>query len=143
MHVAQVDHDYTQYYPLGEVYVSLYPQKSAAIDQEVTGVGSKPPMWKEVEKCMEEGTLSRLRNRAPNVSISVPRHLERRSAKMKPRVAAVESSGLNRRQRRTQQGVTVTATRRSRHKSTEAGHVMKDKAADIDGGESDGGFFEE
>jgi hypothetical protein len=140
MHVAQVDHDYTQYYPLGEVYVSLYPQKSGAIGQEVTGVVSKPPMWKEVEKCMEEGTLSRLRNRAPNVSISVPRHLERRSAKMKPRVAAVESSGLNRRQRRTQQGVTAT---RSRHKSTEAGYVMKDKAADIDGGESEGGFFEE
>jgi hypothetical protein len=99
MHVAQVDHDYTQYYPLGEVYVSLYPQKSGAIGQEVTGVVSKPPMWKEVEKCMEEGTLSRLRNRAPNVSISVP--------------------------------------------STEAGYVMKDKAADIDGGESEGGFFEE
>jgi hypothetical protein len=66
MHVAEVDLNYTQYFPLNERYVSLYPAKSAGMDQgagQAEDAIAKPAMWAIVEKSMENGTLNQLRNR--------------------------------------------------------------------------------
>ena len=86
MHIAEVDINYTKYVPLGDKYISLFPQDEKdkkrdkmqinrtefdVLDKEQqeevrklndqlsniirTATGSKPPMWYEVEKAMEQG----------------------------------------------------------------------------------------
>ena len=145
MHVAEVDLNYTQYCPLSDVYVSLYPNKTAP------GEGPKPPMWAEVEKCMEDGTLNRLRNRVPAARATTPRAVQARPAKVKPQAPEVDTSGLNRRERRKLLGADEkTKSRKSLafDKAQAFGGQEGEKnnmAADIDGdgAESDGGFFEE
>lgn len=79
LHIAEVDEAYTQHHPHAETYISLYgntkkdgedddnddddekkaPAAKAALAAE------RPPMWKVVEKTMEEGTdaLRQLRER--------------------------------------------------------------------------------
>jgi len=108
MHIAEVDLNYTQYCPLSEVYVSLYPQKSAekiAEGSNEEGSRPKPPLWAEVEKAMEEGTLDRLRNRVSNAVVAPTKQLEIRPAKTKPPPALVDTSGMTRRERRSQRGI--------------------------------------
>jgi hypothetical protein len=147
MHAAEVDLSYTQYYPLSYVYVSLYPNNNPP------GVERpKPPMWAEVERCMEDGSLDRLRNRAPISRVSIPRKLQSKLAKSKPRDPPVETVGLNRRERR--KLLVAKETAESKNKFVEFERSMslrtsegtkRNMALDIedDGGESDGGFFEE
>lgn len=71
MHCAEVDLNYTMYYPLTEKYIGLFPRqgtqnapilegasmKTSALPQE-----KKPAMWKVVESCMKDGTLQALRD---------------------------------------------------------------------------------
>lgn len=153
MHIAEVDLNYTQYHPLSETYISLYPQKKGGGEEEtnVEETTTKPPMWAEVEKCMEDGTLNRLRNRASDVVPNPPRPLEIRPVKKKPQ-PEVDTSGMNRRQRRTQLGIReakepVKTKNRSMgfEKNQEFGALEGARNAGNvnDGEESDGGFFEE
>jgi hypothetical protein len=151
MHVAEVDLNYTQYCPLNEPYVSLYPQKSSdGEDDVVAEPPPKPAMWAEVEKCMEEGTLDRLRNRSSAVKAPpAPRPLEiRPKAKPKSQPATIDTTAMNRRERRSQRAQDVFAGR-TRNKSmafernqafgaTQAAQNENDEDDD-----SDGGFFEE
>jgi hypothetical protein len=147
MHIVEVDLNYTQYCPLSDVYISLYPNKTAP------GEGPKPPMWAEVEKCMEDGTLNRLRNRVSAPRASAPRAVQTRPAKVKPQAQApeVDTSGLNRRERRKllgAHGETKSKKSLAFDKAQSFGEQEGEKnkmAADIegDGTESDGGFFEE
>ena len=67
MHVAEVDLNYAIYCPLLEKYTSLYPQRSGDEEQESVvarhmAEKSWLPLWRVVERCMEEGTLEALRN---------------------------------------------------------------------------------
>lgn len=77
VHEAQVDLNYTQYYPLDMAYSALFPGKAVkskkgkeASEVDGEGVGGMtavekqgdPDMWKIVEKCMEQGKLDALRN---------------------------------------------------------------------------------
>lgn len=156
MHVAEVDLNYTQYYPLSEPYISLYPQKGSSSDEpdppnEATlKPKPKPSMWSEVEKCMEDGTLNRLRNRVVNGPVHVSKPLERKSGKAKPQPASVDLTGLNRRERRSQRGVKDS---RAKNKSmafakNEAFGASQnawgsEANGDEDHDDSDGGFFEE
>lgn len=146
MHVAEVDLNYAQYYPLSEVYVSLYPNKSTP-DLE----GPRPPMWAEVEKCMEDGTLGRLRNRVSNAPASTSRKIQIKPAKPKPQAPPIDTSGLNRRERRKLLGATDAAKNKNkstafeRNRSFGASEMTKTSTGlDVDdnGEESDGGFFE-
>ncbi|KAE8451230.1 hypothetical protein EG329_004394 [Mollisiaceae sp. DMI_Dod_QoI] len=104
MHVAEVDLNYTQYFPLSEPYISLYPPKGAAAAKdevaEIEDTNPKPKIWVEVEKCMENGTLEKLRNRAPNTPANTSRRLERRPAKEKPQADSIDTTDMNRRERR-------------------------------------------
>ncbi|KAH1674412.1 18S rRNA maturation protein [Aspergillus fumigatus] len=80
IHAAQVNHNYTIYYPLTQKYVALYAEqkkkkkessaqseKPSEPEAEVASkliydtTGERPPMWRVVEKCMEDGTLDLLR----------------------------------------------------------------------------------
>lgn len=153
MHVAEVDLNYTQYCPLIEPYVSLYPQKSSKADgeDESGAPAPKPPMWAEVEKCMEEGTLDQLRNRASPIKISTaPRPLEiRRRPKPRSQPAAVDTTGMNRRERRSQRAKDMFGGRtKNKSMAFERNQAFgATQAAQNEGGEggddSDGGFFEE
>ncbi|KAF7897249.1 hypothetical protein EAF00_005477 [Botryotinia globosa] len=162
MHILEVDLNYTQYHPLSETYVSIYPPKGSGEDAEDKATKEKPPMWKEVEKCMEEGTLDRLRNRKPDITVSTTKPVrlpERKlvkpklTPKAKPVVQApaIDTTGMNRRQRRAQRGVKDSrATKIAKNKSTgfsknQAFGAVEGARADEaqDGNVSDGGFFEE
>jgi hypothetical protein len=160
MHILEVDLNYTQYHPLGETYISLYPPKESAEEakEESNEQRPKPPMWAEVEKCMEEGTLHQLRNRKPVVTATKParpppKKLVQPKSKPSPKEEAppVDTTGMNRRQRRSLRGV----------KDPKVAKIMKNKSLGFaknqafgategaradeaqDGNNSDGGFFDE
>jgi hypothetical protein len=161
VHVAEVDLNYTQYCPLSEVYVSLYPQKSSTEEDDGGSNGTsarpKPPMWAEVEKCMEDGTLDQLRNRVPNVRVTAPRKLEKKPAKLETKPAKPKQQdtppmeGLNRRERRSRLGISKAGKNKNtsvafeKNKAFGASQGPNGNAARDIGGddESDGGFFEE
>ncbi|KAH7360774.1 hypothetical protein BKA65DRAFT_493948 [Rhexocercosporidium sp. MPI-PUGE-AT-0058] len=150
MHIVEVDLNYTQYYPLSEAYISLYPPTNSGGEE---GEGSKmekddkpkPPMWAEIEQAMEDGSLNRLRNRTPNVPVKAPkisktpRPMERKP-KSRPESAPVDTTGLNRRQRRKLLGVQDTRGK-TKPKTNGASHAAEADVAQDDG--SDGGFFED
>ena len=147
VHIAEVDLNYTQFCPLAEVYVSLYPNKIAP------GEGPKPPMWVEVENCMRDGTLSRLRNRPPARRSSVPKAVQSKPAKAKPQSPAVDTSGLNRRERRKLLRVQENDKGKSNPLASNSSHAFgaqegrkRTTASDVEGegseSDGDGGFFE-
>ncbi|KAH8793075.1 hypothetical protein F5882DRAFT_71236 [Hyaloscypha sp. PMI_1271] len=153
MHVAEVDLNYTQYCPLSEVYVSLYPPKvSSSNDADSSNeVESKPkpPMWGEVEKCMEDGTLNRLRNRISVGPAQVSKSLERKPIKAKPQPPPVDMTGMNRRERRSQREAKDSRTKNKSMEfaKNEAFGASQNAAGNGNTGQadddSDGGFFEE
>lgn len=153
MHIAEVDLNYTQYSPLSERYISLYPQKKSGTEEGDSsgdsGPPAKPPMWAEVEKCMEEGTLTRLRNRQSTIQTQKPKSLEHRPAKPKPKPATVpDTSGLNRRERRSQNRVQDVVGRKKNHtrgsENNELfGASLSVKRNNDKEDDSDGGFFED
>ncbi|QSZ30569.1 hypothetical protein DSL72_000125 [Monilinia vaccinii-corymbosi] len=166
MHILEVDLNYTQYHPLSETYISLYPPKGSKEDAEAKTDKTKPPMWKEVEKCMEEGTLDRLRNRKPDPDITIsttkptkiadrklvkPNPIPKPKPQEQEKAPSIDTTGMNRRQRRAQHGVKDTrAIKLAKNKSTgfsknQAFGAVEGARADEaqDGNVSDGGFFEE
>ncbi|KAJ4360899.1 uncharacterized protein N0V89_001468 [Didymosphaeria variabile] len=75
IHNAEVDLNYTLYYPLLKTYVSLYPKgqkedgKSGDTTPPTDGPKGDVDMWKTVEKAMEEQTLEELRESREGVTI--------------------------------------------------------------------------
>lgn len=103
MHAAEVDLHYTQYYPLTEAYISLFSQDRDAGDEDNVDekeTSSKPPIWAEVEKAMEEGTLDQLRNRAGKAMTLPSKKVLKRRVTSNPPPAPEDLVGLNRRERR-------------------------------------------
>lgn len=155
LHIAEVDLNYTQYCPLNEIYVGLYSQKKEGEGEEEPhkeAPAAKPPMWAEVEKSMEEGTLDLLRNRVAEVAPTPARQLEIRPAKKKAQLD-VDTTGMNRRERRAQLGirgtkeVVKTKNRSTGFEKNQAFGAMEGVKnagnAEAEGDDSDGGFFEE
>ncbi len=147
--LAEVDLSYTQYCPLSEPYISLYPKKTSTTDVEngkTTEQAAKPAMWAEVNKCMKEGTLDQLRNRISSTNVPTPpRPLKIKPPKLKPvlQAAAVDTTGMNRRERRRQR-TTDPSPSISKHKSIAHGRNLDFGVAQAeDRDDSDGGFFEE
>jgi hypothetical protein len=137
IHIAQINVNYTIYYPLSEKYISLYPQdkkkKTSATSEDEdqdgsdsdelppkSGVGKneKPPLWAIVEKCTANGTLDKLRNGKLNIGFDG-----------KPKSAAAEkrSDGL------------PSSSQTTREK---AASKKAQKYENEDDDDSDGGFFE-
>ncbi|MCJ1401189.1 18S rRNA maturation protein [Xylographa trunciseda] len=83
VHEAEVDLNYTLYYPLAEKYQSLYPRKETQEfqdDEERNEVserkqprqqGEKPPLWFLIERAMAEGTLEALRDGKRDMVVSI------------------------------------------------------------------------
>lgn len=74
IHDAEVDLNYTIYFPLMQKYVGLFPREKPEIDSHSvpTKSGAQPvrtsTMWKAVEKSMREGTLDLLREAKSTLS---------------------------------------------------------------------------
>lgn len=156
IHNIEVDYNYTQNCPLAEIYISLYPLKEGPKEVSKDDTSRpKPPMWAEIERRMEEGTLSELRNRAPLAPIvkkvmkpEKPKVQVIRPAKPKVIPASTDTTGMNRRQRRKQLGVTNTEPTKTKHKSIgfeKNAAFGAAEAAKFNGYKKDdgGGFFEE
>jgi len=75
IHDAEVDLNYTLYFPLLKTYVSLYPKqqkedgKSGDTPPSTDGPKGDVNMWKTVEKAMEEQTLEELRESREGITI--------------------------------------------------------------------------
>ncbi|KAF2092324.1 hypothetical protein K490DRAFT_21624, partial [Saccharata proteae CBS 121410] len=63
-HIAEVDLNYTLFYPLIRPYVSLYSTKKdeEGTSKGITRLGGDKIMWELVEKKMRDGTMDALRN---------------------------------------------------------------------------------
>lgn len=126
VHDAEVDYNYTLYYPLDRKYVSLWPPHKPAADgsgevrcSTTSSREEKDQMWKMVESCLENGTLAQLRSGA------LTREASKGNRRMEERVGA--------------ESVTPTTGR-----SVKVGETAEttDPGASPGGDESDGNFFE-
>ena len=132
VHAAQVDVNYTIYYPLTEKYVSLFPLEKRASDQNgsqspetgndisIEGNRMRPPMWAVIERCMEEGTLDQLREGKLSTQYSV--HLKTTSVKSLDNLQKTKKSPSS----------------NPKSNTTANDHVVTAEHGD----DSDGGFFE-
>ena len=104
LHVAEVDLYYTHYSPLCDPYIGIYAKDG--FPDEVPRL--KPAMWAEVEKAMEEGTiaLEQLRDRQPQKFEVRPKPKPQSKPKREPEPAVVDTTGMNRWQRRQALGIT-------------------------------------
>lgn len=151
IHIAQINVNYTVYYPLSEKYISLYPQDknknkktSTTEDEDEDGSDSddelpqksgttkneKPPLWSIVEKCTANGTLDKLRNGKLNIGFD---------GKPKPKAAAVETSSSS--SQKTREKATSQSAKRSDSKAASKAQKYKHEEEDNDD-DSDRGFFE-
>lgn len=83
IHNAEVDVNYSIYYPLLKPYVSLFPKVKKGDDtlgevdksgaDNIDGPKGNPEMWKAVESAMQEGTLEALRESKDGVTIPGPK----------------------------------------------------------------------
>lgn len=145
MHVAAVDINYTQYCPLSEVYIGLYPQN---VENP-----PKPPLWEEVEKAMKEkdgeGALKRLRNRPAVVPTKPAKQITTRP-KVKPPPVPIDTTGMNRRERRRELGIAepkrdkvdTFEVKRTQSYAIKPEKIAQ-KAAESSGDEDGAGFFTE
>lgn len=166
MHVVEVDLNYTHYYPLNERYVSLYPQKGAEEEENTKEKEAvKPPVWAEIEKRMEDGTLKELRYGVREGHAERPKSQKPKPSATKPRLASenqtfkkqTERTEQPRQKERVPEQPDYGLNRRERRKAMlKSGAIKPAKAAvketvhepigndeGNDGNISDGGFFEE
>lgn len=146
LHVAEVDLNYTQYCPLAEIYVGLY-SKSGGDDVEDEADNDierkKPPMWAEVEKRMEEGSLDELRNRRQFALVSRPK--PQKKTKQKPVDKPLAPVVRDQPKKETISGTARLnrSERRSRVPSAKRKEMASVPEMEEDANMSDGGFFEE
>ncbi|TID24019.1 rrna-processing protein efg1 [Venturia nashicola] len=138
VHVAQIDLNYTQYYPLAQTYSSLYPTKKGEDgkqrgDEEETkkGIRGNPEMWKEVEQATEDGErkLEELRHRIDWDRIRTT------TLAARPKAAAAASPSKSASKESDSGGANLPKNRRQ----------IRDEArknVQLDDDDSDGGFFE-
>lgn len=148
IHAARVNLNYTIYYPLTEKYISLYPKSKGNTGEEGAETvpaskeqrqDEKPPVWQVVEKCMEEGTLDRLREGKLNIGIdgkpTAPTTKTKKQAELK------ETKPVSTKEKPPKSGI-----RREKQIRKDYGRErdrLQDIAAEPAGDDSDGGFFEE
>ena len=75
LHLAQVDLNYTLYYPLSQKYEALFPRKEEIKSENMENGDpiAKPAMWEVVKRCMEDGTLDSLRDGTLEIVLGVGR----------------------------------------------------------------------
>lgn len=159
IHNAQINVNYTVYYPLSEKYISLYPQdkkkNASSTTEDGTDSGNdsndehaqksgarksdekKPPLWPIVEKCTANGTLDKLRNGKLNIGFD---------GKPKSKVTAATAAETSSSSQKNKEKAASRDTKRSNsksasiHKAQTYEHEEKEEEEVDD--DSDGGFFE-
>ena len=130
VHEAEVDLNYTLFYPFVKKYHSLYPrtpEQGPENEHEIGGRGERkvgglrPPLWSLVEKSMAEGTLEALRDGKAGILVA-----ERQKPPVRLSVVAQNLKNSSR------QGPAEGTN------STGGVGSQKDEEGDV----SDGGFFE-
>ncbi len=129
-HDAEVDLNYTLYCPLNQRYISLYPPNEKAsvdsrADDDDAGGKNKPPLWKDVERSMENGTLDSLRNGVSSMSSSKPSLIGSSGAQLSLQV---------------QKGRQGTSKKKCSNQNKQANEEMGRPTED---GDSEDGFFDE
>lgn len=128
IHDAEVDLNYTLFYPLAEKYIGIFPCQERRTAQDAENVSGedaaqtrqpKPAMWTVVASCIEKGTLQALRDG-------------------KLQIRTVEAKALPSTAARTAH----PPIRPRQNKIKENGSTVISAAADGED-DSDGGFFEE
>ena len=124
---GEVDVNYSQYFPLDEHYIPLFPRKKSEHedeDEETNGEvkqGSREErrgdheMWLRVKKCMKDGTLEALRN---------------------------GRFTRNQRKEVIENGKPMSTVNHGDKKVRKSAHPVNGKEAESADDESDGGFFE-
>lgn len=158
MHVAEVDLNYAQYFPLCKRYISLYPQKNvegsktSGQDDTTYDITKKPSIWAEVEKRMVDGTLQELRN-GSSVNVVAqrkirslqPSHAKSKSASTQAKLND-QVNDTTAKHPRVSERQKKKPSQPQEHQVTVSGGQKRDnKATDdnSDGAQSEGGFFEE
>ncbi|KAF2817597.1 uncharacterized protein BDZ99DRAFT_431789 [Mytilinidion resinicola] len=153
VHIAEVDLNYTMYYPLMRPYSALFPKNQGdgpttrsypTPDVEEDSAGGQdagvsadpnappttkgdPAMWTAVERAMEDGTLDALRNSKP---------LERGLQATKQRQTSKKESDLKRKHGQKEKGRDPRGT----YAKPGTGRTTNDVITENE--DSDGGFFE-
>jgi len=168
LHIAQVDIDYTKYFPFMEPYVSLYAQvrgNKEGDDKDGTddkGAAARylhaprPPLWYEVEKIREEGVtaLERLQNRAPEKLVKkVDAKVEKpkKPSKEKDKKNGDDGKEKKKKERAEDEKDKQEWDERKKEKEKKkdkpnSGKSKKDESparSESEESDSDGGFFEE
>lgn len=149
LHAAEVDVNYTRYYPLSRPYSALFPttkredskmkdlypeseredKEKAHSSEMAKAVRGDPHMWGIVEKAMEEGTLKALRNSDGLEPIPMASRPLLHSLMVNKEQRQKKERDSKRKQKTGQSGVLKD--------------MLEHRMAGVDeGGESDGGFFE-
>lgn len=138
MHIAEVDVNYTNYFPLMEPYVSMYKVTTAdKPDDKSTAQlalrSERPPLWPTVEKAMEEGqeALERLRDRHPDADAKPP--AQPASKQPPPGKAKAKDSRETKPNK-----ASGSKTRASGPRSKAHNNIKPEESSDSEGG----GFFE-
>ncbi|OAA74143.1 rRNA-processing protein EFG1 [Cordyceps fumosorosea ARSEF 2679] len=172
LHMAQVDEAYTIHHPHAEVYISLYGSAKKEGDEAEGGEGEKkvpaakatlaaerPPMWKVVERAMEEGpeALKQLRERRSatgddDASASQPRSHAAKTPPQKERMAKViaKQAQRNNAGKATGDGKTESAAGGAQQSGAktdglnrrERRRLMREAMASTEKEDEDDGFFE-
>ncbi|KZF22217.1 hypothetical protein L228DRAFT_283385 [Xylona heveae TC161] len=128
IHTAEVDLNYTLFYPLDQKYTSLYAGKdiTSAENSMTQGIEGRQngPMWREIERRMGEGSLDELRNGS-----------RKEIGQSKSRKIA--SGPVREEKRKRTDNISELANRKET--SLNASDTRQEGSAE----ESDGGFFEE
>ena len=145
IHVAQIDLNYTLYYPLTEKYISLFPKDHSNKDKSQNNnnqdrsespesgdhhqhdsgndddPAKKPPVWAIVEQCTKENTLDLLRDGKLDIGPD---------GKKKSESAATNKSSSS------------GSKGRDRERDEKKRKKKGSSSSEGDGEESDDGFFE-
>lgn len=168
IHEAQINLNYTIYYPLTEKYLSLYPKSQEKASAEAgaeaesdtekkqekqPNLGARPPLWAVVEKCTAENTLDLLRegklnighDGQPNATARKPTKPAKETAKesKKSKKESEEAQFGNRRERRAAKELPGRTDKQNRKAYGRERERLQDVAVERAGDDSDGGFFEE
>ncbi|PYH40946.1 Efg1 domain-containing protein [Aspergillus saccharolyticus JOP 1030-1] len=151
LHVANVNLNYTIYFPFMEKYIALYADgkksKKPADGAEETEpieaddaatVAEKNAMWKTVEQCMKDGTLEALQKR----------NMDQDNTAETSESAALKSEKITDKSKKTSRDTSTEKKPSAKAKTDDCTKQKKSNAKQDDyempdaGEESDGGFFE-
>lgn len=154
IHIAEVDLNFTIYYPLMTKYVSLFPKKGDEQENEkneeqktktITPTTEKPKMWWIVEKCMAEGTLNDLREDRLNVEDEVKEKTkntgEKKQSDSKSK-SKTEKTKESKKKDKDDPEKKKTKSKGGKKEKKGKEKQKEEQETGDDGGESDGGFFE-